>query len=270
MLYAVEKGRKGKLLKPSRQRPLVMFGDSQTYKEVIEMQAFNILLGYDDPEMLEGLGWALENKGYPVATVSSAEAVLKALTKKDFDLILMDLDLRRTNGIDLLHEVKELNPETMVIILCCKEDVTYSHDALRPDADEYIFKPCSKSKLWKRVANCLERLQLERSIASLQSSVGGTDERVLKILKIMLGEIQISVSQMKDILKQIKRGLFLHMDHDMAIKLRELDKIVTRLNRTVAELTVRIRKVKGDFTIEEKTPDWKEDVINPLLGNFPH
>lgn len=26
----------------------------------------------------------------------------------------------------------------------------------------------------------------------------------------------------------------------------------------------------GDLSIEEKTPDWKEDVINPLLGNFPH
>lgn len=40
-----------------------MFGDSQTYKGVIEVQVFNILLGYDDPCMLQAIGWALEDKG---------------------------------------------------------------------------------------------------------------------------------------------------------------------------------------------------------------
>jgi hypothetical protein len=56
----------------------------------------------------------------------------------------------------------------------------------------------------------------------------------------------------------------------VAIKLRELDKIVTRLNDAVAELSGEISEANEDLSVKEKRPDWKEDVINPLLGNFPH
>jgi DNA-binding response OmpR family regulator len=234
------------------------------------MKSFKVLLGYDDPEMIERLAWALEHKGYAVTTVSSAEAVLKALTKKNFDLILLDLDLHNANGIDLVKKVKAINPEMLVILLCCKEDIDYSHDPLRPDVDEYIFKPCSTSKLWKRVANCLKRLELERSIASLESSSGETYESVLKILKITLEEIQISVPQMKESLTQIRWESFIDTDYELAVKLRELDNIVNRLDRATEELRGKIRKVNVDLSIEEKTPDWKKDVIDPVLGNIPN
>jgi CheY-like chemotaxis protein len=239
-----------------------MFGDSQRDRELSEMQAFNILLGYDDPCMLLPIGWALEDKGYNVVRVPSGKAALEILAKKDFDLILIDLDLHKTNGIDLVHKAKQLNPETMVIILCCKEDVTY--------ADDYIFKPCSKAKEWKRVGNCLERLQLKRSIASLELDINGTDEDVLKKMRIMLDKIQNPVFQMKEILKQIKWGSFLNTDYEVAIKLRELDKIVTRLNDAVAELRGEITEANEELSVKETDPGWKEDVINPLLGDFSH
>ncbi|MGD8984352.1 MAG: hypothetical protein PVI53_10025, partial [Desulfobacteraceae bacterium] len=148
--------------------------------------------------------------------------------------------------------------------------VTYSHDTLRIDADDYIFKPCSKAKLWKRVANCLERLELKRSIASVELDIDGTDEAVLKNLRIMLGKIQSPVFQMREIVKQIKWSSSLKTDYRVAIKLRELDKIVTRLNDVLAELRGKIAEAGVDLSIEEKTPDWREDVINPILGNFPH
>jgi DNA-binding response OmpR family regulator len=220
--------------------------------------------------MLLPIGWALEDKGYDVVRVSSGKAALKVLARNDFDLILIDLDLHVTNGIDLVHKAKQLNPETQVIILCCKEDVTYSHDTLRMDADEYIFKPCSKAKVWKRVGNCLEKMQLKRSIAYLELDIERTDEAILKKLKIMLDKIQSPVFQMKDVLKQIKRGLNLHTDYDMVVKLSELDNIITRLNGAVAALRGEISEADEDLSIKEKRANWKEDVINPLLGNFPH
>jgi DNA-binding response OmpR family regulator len=247
-----------------------MFGDSQRYREVIKVQTFNILLGYDDPCMLLPIGWALEDKGCSVTIVPSSESILEVLAKKTFDLILIDLDIRRTNGTDLVHKVKQLNPETMVIILCCKEDVTYSHDTLRIDADDYVFKPCSKAKLWKRVGSCLERLEIKRSIASLKLDIDETDEAVLKNLRIMLDNIQSPVFQTREILKQIKWDSFLNTNYDVAIKLRELDKIVIRLNDAIAELRGNIAEATVELSIDEKPPDWKENVIDPLLGNFPH
>jgi hypothetical protein len=75
---------------------------------------------------------------------------------------------------------------------------------------------------------------------------------------------------MKEILKQIKWGSFLNTDYEVAIKLRELDKIVRRLNDALAELRGEISEANEDLTVKEKRADWKEDMINPLLGNFPH
>jgi hypothetical protein len=75
---------------------------------------------------------------------------------------------------------------------------------------------------------------------------------------------------MREIVKQIKWSSSLKTDYRVAIKLRELDKIVTRLNDVLAELRGKIAEAGVDLSIEEKTPDWREDVINPILGNFPH
>jgi DNA-binding response OmpR family regulator len=220
--------------------------------------------------MLLPIGWALEDKGYNVVRVSSGKAALRVLARNGFDLILIDLDLHKTNGIDLVRKAKQLNPETMVIILCYKEEITPLHGPLLVDADHYIFKPCSKAKLWKRVGNCLESMELKRSIASLELDIDGIDEPVLKKLRTMLDDIQSSVSQTEDVLKQIKRGLNLHTDYEMAIRLRELDKIITRLNEAVAALKGDISEANEDLSVKEKAPDWKEEVINPLLGNFPY
>jgi len=151
-----------------------------------------------------------------------------------------------------------------------KEDLTYSHDTLWIDADDYIFKPCSKAKLWKRVSNCIERLELKRSIASLGLDIDVSDEVVLKKLRIILNTIQSPVFQMKEILKQIKWDSLLDTNYDVAIKLRDLDEIVTSLSSTVVELLGEVSEVNGDFSIEENMTDWKEDVMSPVLGNLPN
>ena len=152
------------------------------------MKKFNILLGYDGPQMLEAIGWALKKEGYKVTTVESAKGILEALTRKNFDLVLIDFDLHKINDSGILYKAKDSNPEMMVIILCCKEDVSYSHDALRVDADDYIFKPCSKAKLWKRLVNCLERLELKRSISSSEPHELYLNEHVLNVVRIAMEE----------------------------------------------------------------------------------
>lgn len=233
------------------------------------MKKYDILLGYDDPQMLEAIGWALEEEGYNVTRVSSTQAVLEASTKKAFDLVLVDFDLHKTDDIDVLHKVKELNPETIVIMLCCKDDVTYSHDALRAEADDYIFKPCSKAKLWKRVANCLERVELKRSNALLEPHGTALNEHVLNILRTTMEEIKSPLALTEEILELVNWGAYGRMDEKVRTKLDEVYKIIKGLNSTVEGLLGNASKILGDLNITQKTPDWKEDIVNPVLGNIP-
>ena len=233
------------------------------------MKKYDILLGYDDPQMLEAIGWALEEEGYNVTRVSRTQAVLEALTKNVFDLVLIDFDLHKTDDIDVLHKVKELNPETIVIMLCCKDDVTYSHDALRVEADDYIFKPCSKAKLWKRLANCLERMELKRSNAPLKPHGTALNEHVLNILRTTLEEIKSPLTLTEEILELVNWGAYGTMDEKVRNKLDEVYKIVTGLNSTVEGLLGNALEILGDFNITQKIPDWEEDIMNPVLGNVP-
>jgi len=233
------------------------------------MNKFDILLGYDDPQMLEAIGWVLEEKGYNITRVPNAEGLLEALAKSNFDLVLVDLDLHKIDDIDVLHEAKEFHPETMMILLCCKDDVAYSHDALRVEADDYIFKPCTKTKLWKRVANCLERLELKRSNAPLEPRGYTLNEHVLNILRITLEKVKGPLTLTEEILELVNWGAYGGMEEKVRTKLNELYKIVSGLNSTVEELLGKTSKITENLSTEQKMPDWKEDTINPVLGNIP-
>jgi uncharacterized protein YoxC len=58
------------------------------------------------------------------------------------------------------------------------------------------------------------------------------------------------------------------MDEKVRTKLDEVYKIIRRLNSTVEGLLGNASKILGDLNITQKVPDWKEDIVNPVLGNI--
>ncbi len=123
-----------------------------------------ILLVDDDPLILKGFGNDLEGKGYHVTTAKSGKKAIEWLNKTPFDLVITDLVMDQMNGIEVLKRSKEINPDTMVIILTGYGDMTSAIDALRLDADDYLLKPCESEEIYFRVNRCLERLALKRKI----------------------------------------------------------------------------------------------------------
>jgi DNA-binding response OmpR family regulator len=123
-----------------------------------------ILLVDDDPFILTGIGQSLETEGYRVTTAESGELALELLKETRFDLVITDLVMERIDGIQVLKKTKEMNPDSMVIILTGYGDMTSAIDALRLDADDYMLKPCQPDEMSFRVAACLEKQDLSRKI----------------------------------------------------------------------------------------------------------
>jgi DNA-binding NtrC family response regulator len=134
------------------------------------MNTFNILLTYDDPHMLTVIGWTLKDKGCDVTTARSPEDAIQALESRDYDAVLIDLVMNGSSGHSLMKRTKEISPETMVILLSCEEQRD-AEDELFLEADEFVLKPCSRGKLWKRVSGCLERLRLKRKIIACEKKI---------------------------------------------------------------------------------------------------
>jgi DNA-binding NtrC family response regulator len=128
------------------------------------MKKYNLLLVDDDPFILEGIGEDLERRGYLVTRVNSGEKALELLQTSSFDLVITDLVMERTDGIQVLKKTKEVDASTMVILLTGFGDMLSAIEALRNQADDYMLKPCESDEMFFRVERCLEKLELTRRI----------------------------------------------------------------------------------------------------------
>jgi len=128
------------------------------------VKKYNILLVDDDPFILEGIGEDLESNGYHVTRAESGEIALALLESIDFDLVITDLVMDSTNGIQVLQKIKSLNPEVQVIILTGFGDIESAIEALRNQADDFLLKPCESQEMMFRVKNCLEKQEMTRKI----------------------------------------------------------------------------------------------------------
>ena len=132
------------------------------------MRNCNLLLVDDDPFILDGIGEDLEGKGYQVTRADSGDAAVRLLEKRRFDLVITDLVMDQTDGIQVLKKTKETNSETMVIILTGYGDMKSAIDALRNHADDYMLKPCESSEMVFRINRCLEKAELSRKLKFYQ------------------------------------------------------------------------------------------------------
>ncbi len=89
----------------------------------------------------------LEAGGYEVTTAADYDEAFKALTEKDFDLIVTDIILGGKTGIDLLKKVKEMEITCPVIVLTGYPDVETAAEAVRLGAFNYLSKPVDHETL---------------------------------------------------------------------------------------------------------------------------
>jgi diguanylate cyclase (GGDEF)-like protein len=119
------------------------------------------ILAVDDQryfrELLESL---LTEEGFEVMTASSGEEALRILDQSDFDIILTDLVMPGMDGNDLVHRVKERNPEQEIVVVTGVVDVKTAVDAMKLGASEYLIKPFDRETL----ATALERILQNRRL----------------------------------------------------------------------------------------------------------
>ena len=128
------------------------------------MKDYKLLLVDDDPFILEGIGEDLESNGYQVTRASSGETAFDLLESTPFDMVITDLVMDNTDGIQVLKKTKELNSETQVIILTGFGDMDSAIEALRSQADDFLLKPCESQEMLFRIRNCLEKQELTRKL----------------------------------------------------------------------------------------------------------
>ena len=127
-----------------------------------------ILVIDDDAQVLETNARILQNEGFVVTAIDNGKDALELVKKADFDLVLSDIVMQGIDGLDVLKEIKNHNPKTMVILITGYGSVDSAITAIRSDATDYLEKPVGKEFLLFRVRRAFEIKKLEEAVSNVE------------------------------------------------------------------------------------------------------
>jgi len=117
--------------------------------------AGRILVIDDNPNVVDILGRCLREEGYGVLGALTSDEGLKLAILSRPELVLLDLALPGTNGIELLKRIRSTNPTTRVIIVTGNTDPALAREAFELGALAYIDKPFDFAYLKRVIAVAL-------------------------------------------------------------------------------------------------------------------
>ncbi|OLC06815.1 MAG: hypothetical protein AUH42_04760 [Gemmatimonadetes bacterium 13_1_40CM_70_11] len=116
-----------------------------------------ILVVDDDPELRALLDEMLRRRGLDVATAEDGDVALTRIASDPPTAVVLDVKMPRSNGLDVLVEIKRLRPEIPVIILTAHGDVAMAVEAMRRGAADYLGKPFRQQDLLMSIDRAVER-----------------------------------------------------------------------------------------------------------------
>ena len=116
-----------------------------------------ILVIDDEPVVLNSCRKVLEEDGFDVYLVPSADEALKAMKKKVFDLLLVDVKMPKHNGIYLMQKVKEKWPDVPIIVMSGYPTPDTITDGAKMGADAFIAKPFTPDELLETIRQVIQK-----------------------------------------------------------------------------------------------------------------
>lgn len=147
----------------------------------------------DDPQLLVLLQTLLEPQGLQVTPLADPARFWKVLEEVSPDLLILDVEMPRTSGIELARAVRN-DPRWAalpVLFLTVHTDPDTVHQVFAAGADDFVSKPVAGPELLARIQNRLDRTRILRSVAEVDGLTGTASPR-------RLGEVAAQFLRMAD------------------------------------------------------------------------
>lgn len=202
-----------------------------------------ICLIEDDATIREGFAFLLGNTPglSVVATYPNAEEALKKIATEVPDVILLDIELPGTSGLDALPKLKKLMPDTYILMLTVYEQPNHIFRALGTGASGYLTKNSSPEKIVSAIHEVMEgggpmSAQIARMVISSfqRSEASPLTKRETEILELIsvgksrkkiAEELFIDLETVKSHIKNIYQKLDVHSKED-ALKTAKEQKFI--------------------------------------------
>ena len=211
-----------------------------------------ILLLEDDPILSDILLCHLNRHLHQTTHFSDGQSASDALSAQKFDLLILDINVPKLSGIDLIKEIRTYKDTTPAIIITAFQDTAHLKKGFENGCDDYIKKPFDLEELDLRIKNIQKRFNLINEQAIIIDSH----------LSLMASKNRLYVNEVPYTLtrKECKILLYLSKQKSKVVSSEELMQNLWDYNEMPSEATIRVY-IKNLRTIIGK------DKIQTVRGN---
>jgi putative two-component system response regulator len=152
----------------------------------------NILIADDEDMIRELINITLSKEGFTCYQAASAEEGLEIINSHQLDLALLDIMMPGRSGIELLKDIKQMTPDTIVLMITAMNDMDTALSCIHFGADDYITKPFNLDRVLLTVKNTLDKRRLILENRAYQANLEQKVREQTEVIRTVMGEINLA------------------------------------------------------------------------------
>lgn len=143
---------------------------------------FKILVVEDDRELNRSVCSYLNQNGYDATSALSVQKAFEAMDGNVFDLIISDIMMPETDGLEFAKSIRLTDKETPIIFMTARDDFFTKRKSFNAGIDDYMIKPIDLEELLLRITAIMRRAKINSSkILTVGTLIMDMNERTAKI-----------------------------------------------------------------------------------------
>ncbi len=146
----------------------------------------SILIVDDEQRLVDEIGEFLKNKKFRVFSANNPLKALELVKENIPDIAILDIRLPGMSGLELLQEIKKLQPLTEVIMISGHGDMDTVIDAMRKGAVDYFAKPFRLADIYKAIVRTQRFIQINNELSMVKSNMDVLSKKLLENIGVRL------------------------------------------------------------------------------------